>query len=294
MRRKIKSILMLFLLSSFGVHAGLTSVCEPQQNLGSYVSYIDKFYNENDIGGAASSGNFYNGVKATLKSGNTSNPYLDLLKPSKFKYNWTCNGPCSYESESAFIKLQYGVKMTANDIFKSSTKYLERASSGRTLGEQYLGLRNDIKFDGYLNDRKISAETTAAVDDLLNEAKRTGKRITSEQLKSIPGGQVFMEFRRDFKYLVVELNRNPKKPLIVSLHAFDNKGEPITGHSINIIVEGDVHGSTAQLLIISNGDIRNSFNFGELNIQEFKSALIDTFGESKSKVKDITYSTFRE
>lgn len=284
---------MLFLLSSFVAHAGLTSVCEPQQDLGSFVSYIDKVSSEGDVGGAGPARDFYNEVKATLKSGNASNSYLDFLNPSKFKFNWACSGPCSYESESVFIKLQHGVKVTANDVYKSTNKYLIGASKGRTDSELYVGLRKDIKFEGYYNESKIPAATAAAVDDILNEAKRTGKPFTTEKLQSIPGAVAFGGARKDVRLLVNELARNPKKPFIVNMNAFNEKGEIISGHSINVIVEGNALEPSAKLLIINSGEIETSFLLKDITADKFKSALIKTFGYEDGKVKDISFSTFR-
>ncbi|VFB09608.1 Uncharacterised protein [Aeromonas salmonicida] len=288
MKKIRNAILTLSFLASFFSYAGLTSICDPQQDLSKYASYIDKLTDESSS--EVADGNaFYKNVEITLKGVPSS--YFDHLKPSQFIFNWVCDGPCSYESEASFIRLQRGIKIKAIDVFKSASSYLTSANDGRSSAELFAGLRNEVKFDGYYNNKKIPPSINSAVDEILKEAKKTGIPFTGDKLESVAGfNDIFLGGYNGDDPLVIALKKNPKKPFIVNLTGLDKKGNIVQGHSINVILEGLT--PTSKIIIVNNGRISDSIELSSLSQIGIKSALIKTLRDSK--ITDVNYSMFWE
>lgn len=290
MKKIINLALALCLLSSALAHAGLTSMCSPEQPLGANVSYIDKFHNDNLPNNVGAPSNFDKNVQVTLKG--TSASVFDMFKPSQIKFNWLCDGPCTFESEASFMRLQRGVKIKAIDVFNNTNKYLTDVSDGRNSEEIFVGLRNEMKFDGFFNAKKIPADITRDVDSLLSQAKATGVPFTRTNINSIPRlKRFFSTAYSDNQYLIDALKKYPKKPFIVNLTAFDKNGAMLSGHSINVISEGSAPES--KLIVISNGEISSSMDFKNVTQTTLTDALKKTLGNDR-KITSITFDMFWE
>jgi hypothetical protein len=86
--------LTLLICNSFFAQAGLTSICDAPQDLNGYVIYIAKSIDERVIS-ETTIGSFSDDVRKTLTNSTSGEHLVSFLKPSEFRMNWLCSGPCS-------------------------------------------------------------------------------------------------------------------------------------------------------------------------------------------------------
>ncbi|HDY7967694.1 TPA: hypothetical protein RQK66_002264 [Vibrio vulnificus] len=222
-------------------------------------------------------------------------PVVNIIKnmvPMDFRFKikqYRVLGGCSQTSESTFVKLMYGIDISAMKIYSLSKKLVTKAPSGRTEGEVLFSLIDNYGINSDSSGYKLLVngeplddhweDNYKYVKGILSNNKRLTKYDVNLLLDSMYGSTSDAAIDKVIK------NMNINQPALVSISGQNTIPLlPSSGHMLTIVKSSDT-----EFVLINNRETSGPYLIDDLNKVLAKDSGFKN--NDKFKVESIITST---